>query len=337
MFGEDKISGKKFSNMTKLDIESEQIPIMDRTKVCRPLRTGIVGIDLIYPIGKGQRQLIIGDKKTGKTQLCLDAIVSQKGQNVICLYIAIGKTKKEVKSIYYELFKRGAMNYTTILAATNDDLPTVLYLTPYVGLSMAEKFMKSGKDVLVIIDDLKRHADSHREISLMSGVTPGRDAYPADIFYTHSRLLERGCQYKNGASITILPIVETKGGDITDYISTNVISITDGQIVLSEKAFNKGQKPAIDYGLSVSRLGGAVQEANIKKLGSKVRMKLLNYLDTRDVYELANMDEMNEDLRNRINEGKKILDNLNQPKFYPYSFDQIIEKFKFVEESNNEN
>ena len=337
MFGEDKLVGKKFGELSKLNIENPPIPIMDRTKVCRPLLTGISGIDLIYPIGKGQRQLIIGDKKTGKTQIALDVIANQKNNGVMCIYISIGKTKKEVKEIYYELQKRGCLKYTIILSAFNDEKPTVLSLTPYAGLSIAENYLNYKYDVLVVIDDLKRHADAYREISLMSGKNPGRDAYPSDIFYTHSRLLEKGCQHKNGGSITILPIIETKAGDITDYISTNVISITDGQFVLSTNSFNKGEKPAIDYGLSVSRLGGAVQEDSIKKIGAKVRRELLSYMETRDVYELANVDEMSEELKNKIKTGKKILNNLIQYKYSPKTKEEIIENFKFLEDTNNEN
>lgn len=333
MFGEDKLTGKKFDNLFNINIENNNLPIMSRGKVHKPLYTGISGIDLIYPIGKGQRQLIIGDKKTGKTQICLDTIVNQKDKNVLCIYIGIGKTKKEIKDIYYELSKKGAMPYTIILTAFNDEKPPVLSLTPYVGLSIAESFATKNYDVLVVIDDLKRHADVYREISLLIGKTPGRDAYPSDIFYTHSRLLEKGCQIKNGGSITILPIVETKGGDITDYISTNIISITDGQIVLSTKNFQKGEKPAINYGLSVSRLGGAVQEENIKQLGSKVRRKLLSYLETRDIYELANFDDMSPELKSQITVGKKLVENLIQYKYTPRNIRETAERFNFIDES----
>lgn len=337
IFGEDKLTNKKYQSIIKLKIEEPNIPIMDRTPVNRPLLTGIIGIDLIYPIGRGQRQLIIGDKKTGKTQLCLDTIVNQNGKGTICIYVAIGKTKKEVKEIYYELLKRNAMSYTIIVTAFHDDLPTVLTLTPYYALSIARLYMLNGYDTLVVIDDLKRHADAYREISLISLKSPGRDAYPADIFYFHSRLLEKGCQYKNGASITILPVMETTGGDITDYISTNIISITDGQIVLSSKNFKKGEKPAIDYGLSVSRLGGAVQEQAMKIMGSKVRQSLLSYLETREVYELANIDEMSPELQTKIFDGKKIVDNLNQYKYSPLSPQQMIERFSFMGDNNDQN
>lgn len=336
LFGQDLLTDKYYEHMEAIPIERETIPLMDRTKVERPLQTGITGIDLIYPIGKGQRQLIIGDKKIGKTQICLDTIVNQKGKNMICIYCAIGKTKKEVKNIYYELLQKGAMQYSLIIAAFNDDLPPVMTQTPYFALSVAQSYMENGYDVLVCLDDLKRHAESYREISLISGKAPGRDAYPADIFYTHSRLLEKGCQYKNGASITILPVVETTSGDITDYISTNIISITDGQIVLSSKNFQKGLKPAIDYGLSVSRLGGQVQEQDMKVLGSLVRRKLLSYLETRDVYELANVDEMSEELKEKMKNGQKILDALTQYKYEPRSVEETIQKFSFLEGNNEQ-
>ncbi len=330
MFGEDKLTGENFANLVDIPVETPTIPIMDRGIVNRPFFTGITGIDLIYPIGKGQRQLIIGDKKIGKTQIILDTIVNQQKQNMLCIYIAIGKTKKEIKEIYQELLAKNALSYTILLTAFNDDTPPVLSLTPYVGLSIAERYMMAGRDVLVTIDDLKRHAEAYREISLLSGKNPGRDAYPADIFYTHSRLLEKGCQHKNGGSITILPIVETKGGDITDYISTNIISITDGQIVLSAKSFQKGEKPAIDYGLSVSRLGGAVQADNVKEIGSLVRRKLLSYLETREVYELANIDEMSNELQQKMIMGKKILDCLKQYKYSPRSLAEDIALFSFL-------
>lgn len=336
IFGNDLIAGKKFDNLVEISVENKSTSIMDRGTVNRELLTGITGIDLLYPIGKGQRQLIIGDKKTGKTQLCLDTIVNQKDKNVLCIYVALGKTKKEVKDIYYELTKRGAASYTIIIASFHDELPTRTYLTPYVALSIAETFMAQTYDVLVCIDDLKKHADIYRQISLASKKTPGRDAYPADIFYAHSRLLERGCQHINGGSITILPIVETKGGDITDYISTNIISICDGQIVLSSKNFTKGEKPAIDYGLSVSRLGGNVQEDRMKKVGSKVRIQLLSYLDVREIYELANFDEMSDELKDRLTTGKKILDNLRQYRFSPKSKDEMLNSYKFIMDTSVE-
>lgn len=338
IFGNDLIAGKKFDNLVEVPIENEPIPIMDRGLVTREFLTGLTSIDMLYPIGRGQRQLIIGDKKTGKTQIALDAIVNQKDKNMVCIYVALGKTKKEVKDIYYDLTKRGAASYTIIIASFHDELPNRTYLTPYVALSIAESMMMDSYDVLVVIDDLKKHADVYRQISLASKKTPGRDAYPSDIFYAHSKLLEKGCQHKNGGSITILPIVETKSSDITDYISTNIISICDGQIVLSSKNFAKGEKPALDYGLSVSRLGGAVQSPEVKRIGSLVRSKLLEYLEVRDIYELANIDEMSEELQHRMKEGKVILDKLKQNKFSPKSKEEMLELYKFLEEGdNNEN
>lgn len=330
IFGEDRLIGEKFENLRPHMIETPNIPIMERGEVKRPLYTGISGIDLIYPIGFGQRQLIIGDKKTGKTQIALDTIVNQKDSNVVCIYIAVSKTKKNIKELYDELMKKGAMEYTLILAAFNDDEPPVSFFTPYAGLSIAEGYMREGRDVLVVIDDLKAHADIHREISLLAGKIPGRDAYPPDIFYTHSRLLEKGCQHKDGGSITILPIVETRGGDITDYISTNIISITDGQIVMSKKNFEKGLKPAINYGLSVSRLGGAVQDKDIKKVGAVVRRKFLSYLETKEVYQLANVDEMSQEMQKTLKEGEELQERLLQYKFSPRSKNEIISHFEEV-------
>ena len=336
IFGNDLIAGKKFDKLAEVKIENKTTPIMDRLAVNEELLTGISGIDLMYPIGKGQRQLIIGDKKTGKTQITLDTIVNQKGKKVICIYVAIGKTKKEVKDIYYELTKRGASSYTIIIASFNDELPTRTYLTPYVATSIAESFMLQKYDVLVIFDDLKKHADVYREISLNSHKTPGRDAYPSDIFYTHSRLLEKGAKHICGGSITMLPIVETKSGDITDYISTNIISICDGQIVLSAKNFAKGEKPAIDYGLSVSRLGGNVQTDDMKKVGSKLRRELLSYLEVREVYELANIDEMSKELQKKLKDGQEMLNKLKQYKFSPRTKEEMKNDFAFMNELTEE-
>ena len=330
IFGEDLIAGKKFEKLIEVPIENPTLPIMDRSPVTREFLTGITGIDLMYPIGKGQRQLIIGDKKTGKTQVALDAIVNQKEKKVVCIYVALGKTKKEVKDIYFDLTKRGAASYTIIIASFNDELPTRTYLTPYVATSIAEIFMMQKYDVLVVFDDLKKHADVYREISLTSKKTPGRDAYPSDIFYTHSRLLEKGAQHIGGGSITMLPIVETKSGDITDYISTNIISISDGQLVLSAKNFARGEKPAIDYGLSVSRLGGNVQTKDMKQVGTKLRRELLSYLEVRSVYELANIDEMSKELQKKMKDGKVMLNKLKQYKFSPKTKEEMKADFAFL-------
>lgn len=328
MFGKDLLVGERFSELLELPVESPNIPIMDRGTVNRPFYTGIVGIDLMYPVGRGQRQLIIGDKKTGKTQVTLDAIANQRNGDMLCIYVAIGKTKKEVKEIYAELLRRGAMEHTIIIAAFNDECPPVLRNTPYAALTIAQHYMLTEqRDVFVAIDDLKRHADVCREIALLSGKVPGRDAYPPDIFFSHASLLEQGCQHLNGGSITILPICETKGGDITDYISTNIISITDGQIVLSSKNFERGQRPALDYGLSVSRLGGAVQTKEMKKTSAAMRRELLAYLESREVYELTNESEMSPELQERMRRGRRILDKLTQHKFSPRSETKILGDF----------
>lgn len=332
IFGNDLIAGKKFENLLEFDVENPPIDIIDRREVKREFLTGIAGIDLFYPIGKGQRQLIIGDKKTGKTQVCLDAINNQKDKKVLCIYVAIGKTKKEVKEIYYDLINKGASSYTIIIASFADDLPAKSFITPYAATSLARFFMMQGLDVLLIFDDLKKHADIYRQMSLSSGKVPGRDAYPSDIFYTHARLLENGCQHKDGGSITILPVVETKAGDITDYISTNIISICDGQLVLSLKKFKKGEIPAINYGLSVSRLGGAVQSRDMKKVGIKIRQDLLSYLEIRDIYELVNLDDLGENMKNRMVEGQKILSKLNQYKYSPLTKEEMVVLFDDIKE-----
>ncbi len=336
-FGYDRMTGKKVLNSRQIKVETPNIPIMDRTSVNRPLETGIAAIDMMFPIGRGQRQLIIGDKKTGKTQIALDTIANQKDKNVICIYVSIGKTKKELKNIYSNLVKKGANSYTLIVSVFNDEPAPIMKLTPFIAMSIAQEYLAQGKDVLVVFDDLKKHADAAREIALISEKNTARDAYPADIFYTHSRLLEKGCQHKNGGSITVLPIVETKGGDITDYISTNIISITDGQIVLSEKQFQKGQKPAVNYGLSVSRLGGAVQNEAMKILGSKVRRELLSYLESASVYQLVNEDQMTEDLKIKIKTGNKLLNLFKQPKFSPLAVDKMINMFDFILDADTKN
>ena len=332
VFGNDLISSKKFDNLLEFDVETGNIPLVERSEVKREFLTGIAGIDLFYPIGKGQRQLIIGDKKTGKTQICLDMIANQKNSRMLCIYVAIGKTKKEVKQIYYELTKMGAMSYTIIIASFFDDLPAKSYVTPYAATSIAKYFMRQGIDVLVIFDDLKKHADIYRHMSLAAKKVPGRDAYPSDIFYTHARLLENGCQHIGGGSITMIPVVETRSGDITDYISTNIISICDGQLVLSLKKFNKGERPAIDYGLSVSRLGGAVQSREMKKVGIKIKQDLLSYLEIRDIYELVNLDDLGENMKNRMIEGQKILSKLNQYKYSPLTKEEMTTLFDDIKE-----
>ena len=311
-------------------IEQEAPGIIDRKSVSVPMETGILSIDAMFPIGRGQRELIIGDRQTGKTSIALDTILNQKGKDVICIYVAIGQKASTVAKVVNTLKNNDALDYTIVVSSTASDCAPLQYIAPYAGTAMAEHFMYQGKDVLIVYDDLSKHAVAYRALSLLLERSPGREAYPGDVFYLHSRLLERGCQHLNGGSITILPIVETKGGDITGYISTNIISITDGQIVLSKKNFDKGQKPAINYGLSVSRLGGAVQEEKVKKLGTKVRRELLSYLETREVYELANMDEMSPLMRAKLKRGAKILEGLIQYKYSPQSPETCISKFSAI-------
>jgi F-type H+-transporting ATPase subunit alpha len=333
IFGEDRLTGGKSDSPARVSVRPLNIPIGDRRAVSRPLYTGICGIDLLCPIGRGQRQLIIGDGKTGKTQIALDTIVNLNpakapgGEKTICIYVALGKSRKTVKEIYGTLLSRGAMEYTFILAAFHGDCAPALFLTPQAGMSMAAEYMKKGLDVLVVMDDLTRHAEAYREISLLAGKAPGRDAYPPDIFHNHASMLETGCQHKCGGSITVLPIAETRGGDITDYIATNIISITDGQTVTSAKAFEKGQRPAIDYGLSVSRLGGAVQTEEMKALGTAARRELLSYLETREVFELANTDDMSEEMRKRIRRGRELLERMNQYIYDPVGPAEMRERF----------
>lgn len=312
-----------------IDIEKAVVPIIDRGKVERPITTGISGIDMMFPIGRGQRQLIIGDKQTGKTQICLDAIVNQKGQNMICIYVGIGKTKKEIIDIYNNLEREGAMDYTVMVSALNDATSAMMFIAPYVAASIAEVYMDLGMDVLIIMDDLKRHADAYREFTLLMDKMPGREAYPAEIFYIHSRLLERGCQVKDGGgSITMLPIIETKAGDISDYISTNVISITDGQIALSKDSFDAGQKPAISYTLSVSRLGGAVQRKEIKAVGNVIRTKVARYLEQSETFAMSNPDDLTPEIRKSLAEGKMMLQDLIQEANRPRSEEETIKIFK---------
>ncbi len=273
--GESKIKVKK-----EMEIDRVASGVMDRKSVDVPMQTGIKVIDCLVPVGRGQRELIIGDRQTGKTSLTIDTIVNQKGKGVICVYVAIGQKKSKVMRVVQELTKRGAMEYTTVVFAGASDSPSLLYLAPYSGVSIAEYFMEQGKDVLVVYDDLSKHANAYREISLLLRRPPGREAYPGDVFYLHSRLLERACrrnEESGGGSITALPIIETQGGDISAYIPTNVISITDGQIFLESSLFNKGVRPAINVGLSVSRVGGSAQVSAMKKNAGPMKLSLAQY------------------------------------------------------------
>lgn len=272
--------GAKISVKKEMEIDRVASGVMDRKSVDVPMQTGIKVIDCLVPVGRGQRELIIGDRQTGKTSLTIDTIVNQKGKGVICVYVAIGQKKSKVMRVVQELTKRGAMDYTTVVFAGASDSPSLLYLAPYSGVSIAEYFMEQGKDVLVVYDDLTKHANAYREISLLLRRPPGREAYPGDVFYLHSRLLERACrrnEESGGGSITALPIIETQGGDISAYIPTNVISITDGQIFLESSLFNKGVRPAINVGLSVSRVGGSAQVAAMKKNAGPMKLSLAQF------------------------------------------------------------
>ena len=342
LFGNDMFLNKELPNTFSLDIETPNIPIVDRGTVNRSLLTGIATIDLMFPIGRGQRQLIVGDKKTGKTQILLDTIYNQKDKNVLCIYVAVGKTMKEIKRVYKSLINKGCQNYTLILCALNDEPQPLIKLIPYFSSSIAEQYMLQGKDVLICVDDLKKHADVCRQIALLSGKNTGRDIYPSDIFYSHSRFLEKGCQHINGGSITILPIVETKGGDISDYITTNIISITDGQIVLSSDLYNKGFKPAINAGLSVSRLGGAVQSDLMKGLGSRLRRELLSFLEVADTYQLVKEESLTPELRFKMKKGRMVQNALKQYKFSCLTEESMYETFSklismTIDDENNEN
>ena len=263
-----------------LPVETPAASVIDRSSVDTPLQTGSISVDAMIPIGRGQRELIIGDRQTGKTSIAIDTIINQKGKDVICVYCAIGQKSSSVAAILKNLESRGAMDYTFIVLASASDSAALQYIAPYAAVAMAEHFMHQGKDVLVVYDDLSKHAVAYRAISLLLRRPPGREAFPGDVFYLHSRLLERAAKLsdaKGGGSITALPIVETQAGDISSYIPTNVISITDGQIFLDSELFNSGFRPAIDVGLSVSRVGGSAQSKAMRKISGRLRLDLAQY------------------------------------------------------------
>ena len=278
----EPIDGKGAINPKKyMEVERVASGIIDRKPVTEPLQTGIKSIDGMIPIGRGQRELIIGDRQTGKTAIAIDAIINQKNTDVYCIYVAIGQKRSTVAQIQRKLEENGAMEYTTIVAATASEPAPLQYLAPYAGVAMAEYFMEEGKHVLIIYDDLSKHAVAYREMSLLLKRPPGREAYPGDVFYLHSRLLERAAKLSDelgGGSITALPIIETQAGDISAYIPTNVISITDGQIFLESDLFNSGFRPAVNSGFSVSRVGGSAQIKAMKQVAAKVKMELAQYI-----------------------------------------------------------
>ncbi len=306
-------------------IEMPAPKIMDRESVNTPLLTGIKAIDSMIPIGKGQRELIIGDRQTGKTAIAIDTILNQKDKNVYCIYVAIGQKNSSIAQLVSKLEDYGAMKYTTIVCAGASESAPLLYIAPYAATSIAEYWMLQGKDVLIVYDDLSKHAVAYRTLSLLLKRSPGREAYPGDIFYIHSRLLERACHLKKelgGGSITALPIIETQAGDISAYIPTNVISITDGQIFLSSDLFNKGQRPAIDSGLSVSRVGSAAQYKSMKYVSASMKIELANYLELLEFSRFgSDLDKTTKDI---LNHGSILMEVLKQKQYMPLSLSQEI-------------
>ena len=328
----EPIDGKGSIEASKyMKIERPAYGIIDRKPVSEPLQTGIKAIDGMFPIGKGQRELIIGDRQTGKTAIAIDTIINQKNNDVVCIYVAIGQKRSTVAQIYKKLEELGALEYTIIVAATASESAPLQYLAPYAGVAMGEYFMEQGKHVLIIYDDLSKHAVSYREMSLLLRRPPGREAYPGDVFYLHSRLLERAAKLSDelgGGSITALPIVETKAGDISAYIPTNVISITDGQIFLETDLFNSGFRPAINPGVSVSRVGGSAQIKAMKQVASKVKLELAQY------NELLAFTQFGSDLdkatRDQLNRGSKIMEVLKQSQYNPYKVEEQVVSFYCV-------
>ena len=303
--------------------------VMFRKSVDTPLQTGIKAIDAMIPIGRGQRELIIGDRQTGKTAIAVDTIINQHDQNVNCIYVAIGQKNSTVASIVDKLSKAGAMKYTVVVSATASELAPLLYLAPYSGMAMAEEWLEAGKDTLIIFDDLSKHAVAYRTLSLLLKRPSGREAYPGDVFYLHSRLLERACKLDKaygGGSITALPIIETQQGDISAYIPTNVISITDGQIFLMTDLFNAGQRPAIDSGLSVSRVGSAAQVKAMKQVASSLKIELANYRELQAFAQFGS--DLDASTKEVLNHGAVLMEILKQNQYDTYPVDrQIIELF----------
>ena len=301
-------------------IEKQAPGILERQSVDTPLHTGILAIDSMFPIGRGQRELIIGDRQTGKTSIATDAILNQKNTGVLCIYVAIGQKASSIARVAGDLQKHGAMSDTTSVAATASDSAPLQYIAPYAGTALAEYFMSQGKSVLIVYDDLSKHAVAYRAISLLLRRSPGREAYPGDVFYLHSRLLERSCRMRDdlgGGSITALPIVETQAGDVSAYIPTNVISITDGQIFLESALFNAGNRPAVNVGLSVSRVGGAAQTKAMKKANANLRIELAQYKDMESFAQFSS--DLDAETRRQLDHGKALTEMLKQPLYQPKS------------------
>ena len=307
-------------------IEQEAPGIVDRQSVKQPMETGILAIDSMFPIGRGQRELIIGDRQTGKTSIAVDTILNQKGKDVVCIYVAIGQKASTVAKLVNTLTKNGAMDYSIVLSSTASESASLQYIAPYAGTALAEYFMYKGKDVLIVYDDLSKHAVAYRALSLLLERSPGREAYPGDVFYLHSRLLERSSKLNDelgGGSITALPIIETQAGDVSAYIPTNVISITDGQIFLESDLFNSGMRPAVNVGLSVYRVGGAAQTKAMKKASGTIRIDLAQYREMEVFTQFSSdLDDMTKE---QLQYGKGLMELLKQPLCHPMSLaDQVI-------------
>lgn len=299
-------------------IERVASGVITRKSVDTPLQTGIKAIDAMVPIGRGQRELIIGDRQTGKTAIALDTIINQKGQNVKCIYVAIGQKASTIANIVKTLEEYGAMSYTTVVVSTASDLAPLQYIAPYSGCAIGEEWMEQGQDVLVVYDDLSKHATAYRTLSLLLRRPPGREAYPGDVFYLHSRLLERAARMSDeygGGSLTALPIIETQAGDVSAYIPTNVISITDGQIYLETEMFNSGFRPAVNAGLSVSRVGGAAQIKAMKKIAAPIRTELAQYRELASFAQFGS--ELDKDTKEKLAQGERIKEVLKQPQYQP--------------------
>lgn len=308
-----------------LPIEKVAPGIVKRKSVCEPLQTGLTAIDALTPIGRGQRELIIGDRQTGKTAIAIDTIINQKGQDVICIYVAIGQKASTVAQLAKKLEEHGAMDYTIIVSATADESAPLQYIAPFAGCAMAEEFLEQGKHVLIIYDDLTKQAQAYRAMSLLLRRPPGREAYPGDVFYLHSRLLERAVKLSDemgGGSITALPIIETQAGDVSAYIPTNVISITDGQIFLESGLFNSGIRPAINPGISVSRVGGAAQTKGIKQVAGKLRLDLAQFRELEAFAQFAS--DLDKSTKQQLLRGQKLTDVLKQPQYQPLSVAEQI-------------
>ena len=306
-------------------IERVASGVISRQSVDTPLQTGIKAIDAMVPIGRGQRELIIGDRQTGKTAIAIDTISNQKGQGVKCIYVAIGQKASTVASIVKSLTEYGAMDYTTVVASTASELAPLQYIAPYAGCAFGEEWMENGEDVLVVYDDLSKHATAYRTLSLLLRRPPGREAYPGDVFYLHSRLLERAARLNDslgGGSLTALPIIETQAGDVSAYIPTNVISITDGQIYLETEMFNAGFRPAINAGLSVSRVGGAAQIGAMKKIASPIRTELAQYRELAAFAQFGS--ELDDDTKERLAQGERIKEMLKQPQYKPMPVERQV-------------